>query len=339
MPEPLLGRSLSHYCIVEKIGAGGMGVVYRARDTRLQRDVALKVLEPGAMGSASGRKRLRTEALTISRLNHPNIATVHDFDYAEGLDFLVMELVEGDTLDQKLTLGPLRESELLQWGTELAAGLAAAHDRGIVHRDLKPANIRITADGRLKILDFGLARFTPEAASQEATQSTLDSHALAGTLPYMAPEQLRGEDPDPRTDLYAAGLVLYEIATGHRAFPESGPLLIDAILHRPVGHVAALNPSISPALQNIITKACDKEPARRYQSARDLAVDLQRCSEPSSVVRLTVRRTRARWIGVAGAVLLVLAAFGGIRQWSGMTEVGVSSLAVLPFTAADAQRA
>lgn len=336
-PDHLVGRTLSHYSIYEKIGAGGMGAVYRARDTRLQRDVAVKVLTGEALGGASARKRLQAEALTISRLNHPNIATVHDFDCAEGLDFLVMELVDGEVLDAKLRLGPVAESDVLRWGGELAAGLAAAHGHGIVHRDLKPSNVRITADGRLKILDFGLARFTPEAASLEATETVVDSGAVAGTLPYMAPEQLRGEGPNPRTDLYAAGLVLYEMATGRRAFPETGPLLIDAILHRPVAPVAATNPSIAPALQTIIAKACDKEPARRYQSAADLAVDLGRCSESPDATRAPVRSTRGRWIAVAGSVLLVMAAFVATRQWLGKSDLGVSSLAVLPFTTPDGQ--
>lgn len=336
-PDPLVGRSLSHYSIHEKIGSGGMGAVYRARDTRLRRDVAVKVLTGEALGGASARKRLQAEALTISRLNHPNIATVHDFDCAEGLDFLVMELVDGETLDAKLRLAPVAESEVLRWGAELAAGLGAAHGRGIVHRDLKPQNIRITSDGRLKILDFGLARLTPEAAALEATETVIDAGAPAGTLPYMAPEQLRGEGPNPRTDLYAAGLVLYEMATGRRAFPESGPLLIDAILHRPVAPVAATNPSISPALQTIIAKACDKEPARRYQSAADLGVDLRRCSDSPDATRAPVRSTRGLWMAVAGSLLLVMAAFVATRQWPGKSGLGVSSLAVLPFTTANGQ--
>ncbi len=219
----MIGRTLSHYSIVEKIGAGGMGEVYRAHDERLERDVALKVLPTGTLADEAARKRFRKEALALSKLNHPNIATVFDFDTQDGVDFLVMELVEGVTLSDKLAAGALSEREITRLGAQLAEGLTAAHEQRVVHRDLKPANLRVTPDRRLKILDFGLAKLLrPEVASATATtESFTETQGVAGTLPYMAPEQLRGEQVDARTDIHALGAVLYEMATGQRAFPET----------------------------------------------------------------------------------------------------------------------
>jgi len=205
-PGPIAGRTLGHYRILEQIGAGGMGVVYRAHDERLERDVALKVLPPGVLADESARKRFRTEALALSRLNHPNIATVHDFDSQEGIDFLVTEMVPGITLDDKLAAGPLPEKEVLQIGSQLADGLAAAHHEGVIHRDLKPGNLRLTPEGRLKILDFGLAKRLDPASHVSVTQSALEAGPV-GTLAYMAPEQLRNEKVDARADIWAAGLV------------------------------------------------------------------------------------------------------------------------------------
>ncbi len=181
----MIGKTLSHYCIVEKIGAGGMGEVYRARDERLERDVALKVLPTGTLADETTRKRFRKEALALSKLNHPNIATVFDFDTQDGTDFLVMELVEGVTLSDKLAAGPLREKEITRLGAQMAEGLAAAHERRVVHRDLKPANLRVTPDGRLKILDFGLAKLVrPDVASATSpTESFTETQGVAGTLP------------------------------------------------------------------------------------------------------------------------------------------------------------
>ncbi|HEX9764474.1 MAG TPA: serine/threonine-protein kinase, partial [Candidatus Acidoferrales bacterium] len=207
----MIGKTLGHYRIIEKIGAGGMGVVYRARDDRLERDVALKVLPTGMLADEAARQRFRKEALALARLNHPNIATVHDFNTQEGADFLVMELVAGTSLSEKLAAGSLPEKEALRLGSQLAEGLAAAHEQNVVHRDLKPANLRVTPDGRLKILDFGLAKLLRPARDDAVTAEGL-SHSqagVAGTIPYMSPEQLRGEAVDLRTDIYAAGCVLY----------------------------------------------------------------------------------------------------------------------------------
>ncbi len=305
----MIGKTLSHYCIVEKIGAGGMGEVYRARDEHLGRDVAIKVLPAGTLADEQARKRFRKEAQALSKLNHPNIATVHDFDTQDGTDFLVMELVEGVTLSDKLAVGPLGEKEITRLGAQLAEGLAAAHEQRVVHRDLKPANLRVTPDGRLKILDFGLAKLVrPDVASATATtESFTETQGMAGTLPYMAPEQLRGEQVDARTDIYAAGAALYEMATGQRAFPETQTgRLMDAILHRAPQPPSGLNRRVSPVLESIILKALDKEPERRYQSAKELRVDLERLGAPVPLVAVRRPRVLPRWWVLGGGLAAVV---------------------------------
>ncbi len=307
----MIGKTISHYRIVEKIGAGGMGVVYRARDERLERDVALKALPAGVLTDERARKRFRQEALALSQLNHPNIATVHDFDTQEGVDFLVLEYIPGVTLNEKLAAGPLGEKELLRLGGQMMQGLAAAHEAGVTHRDLKPGNLRITPDGRLKILDFGLAKLLRPDSEMAATESLTEAHAVAGTLPYMAPEQLRGQPVDRRSDIYAAGAVLYEMATGHRAFPqEQGPMLIDAILHHAPQPPTAWNRQVPPVLENMILKALDRDPERRYQSAKELGVDFDRLATPSAVAAGPARAHGRRWMLTAAALLILMVAVG-----------------------------
>src|SRR3989454_406296 len=215
-PFQLVGQVLGHYRIIEQIGAGGMGIVYRAHDEQLDRDVALKVLFAGMLADESARKRFRKEALALAKLNHPNIETVFEFGNQDDVDFLVTEYIPGITLDAKLAGGSLAETEVVRLGTQLAEGLEAAHQQGVIHRDLKPGNLRITPDGRLKILDFGLAQLMPHASQIGLTVTLTQSQQVTGTLPYMAPEQLRSEPLDFRSDIYAAGAVLYEMATGRR---------------------------------------------------------------------------------------------------------------------------
>ncbi|MBM3288483.1 MAG: serine/threonine protein kinase, partial [Candidatus Eisenbacteria bacterium] len=210
------GQKLAHFRVIREIGAGGMGVVFLVRDEHLDRDVALKVLPAGALADPASRRRFRSEALALSKLSHPNIAVVHDFDVQDGVDFLVMECVPGTTLRDRLAGGLLQEAEIRKIGAQLAAALAAAHDQGILHRDIKPGNLILTPDGRLKVLDFGIARlFAPSPETTVAETVTVPG-ALIGTPAYMAPEQLRGESVDARADIYAAGVVLYELATGSR---------------------------------------------------------------------------------------------------------------------------
>ncbi|MBI3667648.1 MAG: tetratricopeptide repeat protein [Acidobacteria bacterium] len=345
----MTGRVLGHYRILEKIGSGGMGVVYRARDERLERDVALKVLPAGTLADEATRRRFRKEALALSQLNHPNIATVHDFDTQEGVDFLVMEHIPGVTLAEKIVAKPLSEKETIRLATQLAQGLVAAHAEGVVHHDLKPGNLRVTPDGRLKILDFGLAKLFRPASETAVTESLTEAWnakgASGGTLPYMAPEQLRGEETDARTDIYAAGTVLYEMATGRRPFPQTqGPQLIAAILQQAPTAPRRLDRSISPALENVILKALDKEPERRYQSAKELVVDLQRLSVPAPLIAAPHSHRLMRWTrwafvaALAVSLALVVATVPAVREpllaWVGLGLIpGPKNLVVLPFQA------
>jgi eukaryotic-like serine/threonine-protein kinase len=277
----MVGQVLGRYKIVEEIGAGGMGVVFRVRDERLGRDLALKVLSPGALHDEASRKRFRNEALMLSRLNHPSIQVIHDFDTQDGLDFLVSELVPGVTLNEKLRAGPLSEKHIVDLGLQLAQGLVAAHAAGVLHRDLKPANLRVTPDGRLKILDFGLATLSPDAISVLSTMTSISEApgGAGGTVPYMSPEQLLGEKLDDRSDIYAAGAVLYEMSTGRMAFAETVPTrLTNSILHQLPASPRSLNSKVSPELERIILKCLEKDPELRYQSAKELASDLKRLS-------------------------------------------------------------
>jgi len=322
--------TLSHYRILEQIGAGGMGVVFRAHDERLDRDVALKVLPPGTVAEMSDRRRFHKEALTLSKLNHPNIATVHDFDTQDGTDFLVEELIEGLSLDTMLLSGPMAEKEIVDLGLQLAEGLAVAHQHGVIHRDLKPGNVRVTPDGRLKILDFGLAMILRgEVSSTAVTESVSETKAFVGTLPYMAPEQLLGGKVDARTDIWATGCILYEMATGRRPFPGSGPALTEAIVHQQPPAAGALNPKISLALEEVIRKCLEKDPANRYFSVLEIAGDLRRAvSEPSARARLRWRD----WRLLAVAAGLVLAAGVGMRRESIVrrSSSGAAATAVAP---------
>ncbi|MBZ5600386.1 MAG: protein kinase [Acidobacteriia bacterium] len=303
----MVGATISHYRVFEQIGAGGMGVVYRARDQQLERDVAIKVLPSGLLAEETAHRRFRKEALSLARLNHPNVATVYEFGNHEGTDFLVTEYIPGETLDQRLSGGALPSKEVIGLGIQLAQGLAAAHEQGIVHRDLKPANLRLTPDGRLKILDFGLAQFMPRASGLGLTATMTQSQEVSGTLPYMAPEQLRGEVSDARSDIWATGAVLYEMATGQRPFPETnGPLLINAILTRTPEPPRKLNPQVSPGLESVILKALDKDPALRYQTVRELDVDLERLT--AGVSPLAKRRRKVSLALQAAGAAVVLAA-------------------------------
>ncbi|HXL21066.1 MAG TPA: protein kinase [Candidatus Dormibacteraeota bacterium] len=321
----MLGHRLGPYLILEQIGQGGMGIVYRARDERLERDVALKVLPPNSLADDSARRHFRKEALALARLNHTNVAAVYEFDRDGNNDFIVMEFVSGSTLAELIAHahGALPEKQVLDLGRQLAEGLAAAHAQGVIHRDLKPSNIRVTPQGHLKILDFGIAMIFRPGAADDTVTATQAQSGLIGTLSYMAPEQLRGELADVRTDIFAAGILLYEMCTGCRPFVGTQTTrLLEAILGPPPAPPSSLNGKVSPALENIILKSLDKEPDRRFQSARELSVDLERCAQPTSFysaapVRLPLwkrigRAARAHpltsaFSGLATAALLVLA--------------------------------
>jgi eukaryotic-like serine/threonine-protein kinase len=313
----MLPEKLSHYRVLEKIGAGGMGVVYRAHDELLDRDVALKVLPAGSLEDGRTRQRFRREALALAKLNHPNIGSVYEFGTEDGVDFLVMEFVSGMSLDAKFAGGPVSEREVSRLGEQLADGLEAAHHQGIVHRDLKPGNVRLTEDGRVKILDFGIAHWiATDADPADATVTLTSPNEIFGTLAYMAPEQLRGQRADARTDIYSAGVVLYEMATGKRPFADlSGPQLISAILEQPTSPPSSRNAAISPGLETVILKAMDKEPGRRYQSAQELRIDLERLGRGSATARPVVPRKRPVWPIFASAGILLLIAVAGWQNW------------------------
>ena len=277
MIEGLPARTLGRYRLVERIGAGGMGVVWRAEDERLLRDVAIKVLPEGALDDRTARDRFRQEALALAKLNHPNIATIFDFDDHDGIYFLVMEYIVGDSLDALVARGPLDESEVRRAGEQLAVGVDAAHARGVLHRDLKPGNLRMTPRGLLKILDFGLATLIDIAQSAPTVDIPRSKHAtgFAGTPGYMAPEQVCGGPLDVRTDIYGVGAVLYELACGRRPFDDVAihdlPRAISTTLPPRPRDVAR----VSPRLDAIITKALATQPADRYRTARELADDLR----------------------------------------------------------------
>jgi len=341
----MIGKTLSHYKILVQLGAGGMGVVYRARDERLERDVALKFLPGDALTDDEARKRFRKEALALSSLNHPNIATVFDFDRQEGVDFLAMEFIAGESLAAKLARGPLAAKDVALLGGQVAAALEEAHEHGVIHRDLKPGNVMVTPKGQAKVLDFGLAKLMRPVDDADATRSIAETKALSGTLPYMAPEQLRNEAADARTDVHALGALLYEMATGKRAFAEERtPQLTDAILHRLPVSARAVSPRISPELDRIILKCLEKDPENRYQSAKEVAVDLRRLASSGSAIVAALPAPTA-WSGrraalAAGiamvAVIALLLAFnvGGAREriFAGAASGRkIESLAVLPL--------
>jgi serine/threonine protein kinase len=305
---PYIGQRFGRYRIEEEIGAGGMGVVYRAYDEKLKRDLAIKVLTPGAINDEPARKRFRNEAHILSRLNHPCIQTIHDFDTFEGEDYLVGELVPGLSLDAHLQSGAVPEKEVVHLGFQLAQGLAAAHMAGVLHRDLKPANLRVTIDGRLKILDFGLAALSRDSVLTLSTTETMAtaSSGIAGTLPYMSPEQLLGEEVDHRSDIYSAGVVLFELATQRLPFNDSlVPKLTNAILHQSPPALKGLAPKLSIEFERIVLKCLEKDPELRYQSATELATDLRRLEATSSTV--TVAATPKKHLPVVGAAAIVAA--------------------------------
>ena len=344
--QPISGRVLGHYRLLERIGEGGMGVVYRAYDEHLQREIALKLLPASVVRDESARRRFRKEALTLARLNHPNIETLHGFEADGDVDFLVMEYVPGITLASKLARGPLRESELLEYAIQLASAMEEAHKQGVIHRDLKPSNILVNPNGQLKILDFGLARLLTAGDDSDTDTGNL---TVAGTLPYVSPEELSGSPTlDSRSDLYSCGVVLYEMATGRRPHNETSVgALLAAILHREPASVRGLNPAISPELETIIRKAMDKDAALRYQSARELKVDLQRLVSGRKLeswpapARVALKK---RWLTPLLIALLLLALGLELFTLRARTErqaavpVAPRVVAVLPFDAIGGSR-
>jgi predicted ATPase len=277
--DSLLGQTISHYRVVGKLGSGGMGVVYEAEDIRLGRRVALKFLPGSLVHDERSRQRFEREARVASSLNHPNICTIYEVEEHDHQPVIVMELLEGESLTQRIRKGPISTEELLDFGIQASDALRAAHSKGIIHRDIKPENIFIIGGTRLKILDFGLAKVhpAPVSKSQSRSESLTVDGTIIGTTPYMSPEQLRGEEIDSRSDLFSLGVVLYEMATGYRPFVgKNSVLVMNAILNtRPVAAMKA-NPSLPAALDRIITMALEKDRGQRFQQAADICSDLRR---------------------------------------------------------------
>jgi serine/threonine protein kinase len=331
------GQSLSHYRLVERIGEGGMGVVWKALDTDLNRHVAVKVLPPEVAGSKERRQRFQREAQAAAGLKHPNIAVIHGVGEDESVPFLVMELVEGQTLRELAASRPREPREWLRLALPIAEGMAHAHAHGIVHRDLKPDNVMVTGDGQVKILDFGLAKILePEERPGAAggTKVATISEELTrmgkvyGTVTYMSPEQARGLPVDSRTDLFSLGVLLYELVTGKPPFEGETQLdTLTSIIHGRPAPVTQSNPDVPVELERILGKCLEKEPRDRYQDTRDLVVDLRRLrrdtdsqpvqraesSGPVTFAEETPRRRTGRWIVLAAAVVAIAALAFGLR--------------------------
>src|SRR5579864_8933539 len=337
------GTKLGPYEIIASIGAGGMGEVYRARDTRLDRTVAVKVLSQHLADTPEARQRFEREARAVSALNHPHICTLHDVGSQDGVDYLVMECVEGETLAARLEKGPLPREQVLKIGMEVADALDKAHRQGIIHRDLKPGNIMLTKSGA-KLLDFGLAKAAAPLASgmtltAAVTRSTpvTQQGTIVGTFQYMSPEQVEGKEVDGRSDIFSLGAALYEMLTGQRAFPGKSQLSVaSAILEKEPAPINTIKPMTPATLEHAIRRCLAKDPEERWQTARDLALELKwiaeagsRAGVPSQVVTHGKLRDRFPWT-IALTAVVIAVSFGFLRWNKTSPEEPVLRSMILP---------
>jgi eukaryotic-like serine/threonine-protein kinase len=326
-PQPTMaltsGTKLGPYEIVSLVGAGGMGEVYRARDSRLRRDVAVKILPPSFSQDAERLRRFEQEVRVVGALNHPNILAIYDTGSYNGAPYLVSELLEGETLRKHMEGSSLPQRKAIDYGIQISRGLAAAHDKGVVHRDLKPDNIFVLHDGRIKILDFGLAKLTredplgsatPELQTVDHPQSNTVPGQVLGTVGYMSPEQVRGQPTDQRTDIFALGAILYEMLSGKRAFKrDSSVETLNAILKEEPEDLQESTPSLSPGLDRVVRHCLEKNPAQRFQSASDIAFDLETLTSQSGIstrLRAVTDQRRSYWKPAFAVVVLLLALAG-----------------------------
>ena len=335
----MIGTTLSHYRVLQLLGRGGMGEVYAAEDLKLRRRVALKVLPPEMAAEPERRRRFEREAQAVAALNHPGIVTIYAVEHENDTTFLIMELVEGRTLDHGVPKGGMPLADFLRIAIPLADAVNAAHERGILHRDLKPGNVMLTTDGRIKVLDFGLAKLaegpTHTLLKMAPGSVTTSAGQIMGTLTYMAPEQAEGKPADHRADIFALGVVLYELLAGTRPFAgETSVSILTALLRDTPRPLSEVRHDLPPAIAPIIQRCLEKEPGDRYQSAADLRADLEQLR--GSVPERWKRVAAPRWTFSAAAGVALLA---GVAGWWGTRTPGAASGELVPFAGAATETA